>query len=267
MIQWHQQTHPAQLIIRAGMFREIIVPNRPKLPCRVDSLLWADPGDALTVETGLVHCAHIPPEASAAVPAPLVLMLHGWAGNEASMWIFKQTVPPGVAIVTPRAPVDLHNGGFAWFTYDDHHRFQPKLPALAAALDQLAHFVHTLPRFYPVDPTRIVLMGFSQGAITLNGFILSNPTAAAGVASLAGAMPPLANAKPQGNVLAGMPVFIAHGSRDDVVPLAEAQQTRDLYTAFGADVTYGEYPTTHKMHSQAMKDLKRWLVRLFPTMQ
>ncbi|RMF03154.1 MAG: hypothetical protein D6768_06590 [Chloroflexi bacterium] len=243
------------------------MPNRPKLPCRVDSLQWAESGTALAAETGLVHCAHIPPQATAAAPAPLVLMLHGWAGNEAAMWIFKQTVPPGVAIVTPRAPVDLQNGGFAWFSYGNYHQFEPERGALAAALDQLAHFLHALPRFYPVDPTRTLLMGFSQGAITLNAFIFSNPDDAIGAASLAGAMPPVYGSQPQANLLAGLPVFIAHGSRDEVIPVAEARKTRDVYTAFGADVTYGEYPAAHKMHVQAMKDMQRWLARLFPNVR
>ena len=107
--------------------------NRPELPCKVDPLTWIGPDDKLLEETGLVHCAHIPASASVVQPAPVVVMVHGWGGDEASMWIFKQAIPDRVAIFTPRAPIDLGNNEFAWFKYQQN-RFQPDPDSLARAL-------------------------------------------------------------------------------------------------------------------------------------
>jgi phospholipase/carboxylesterase len=236
----------------------------PELPCKVDPLTWIGPDDRLVTETGLIHCTHIPSAATTAQPAPMVVMLHGWAGNEASMWTFKQTVPEGVAIITPRAPVDLHNDGFAWFTYQEQ-RFKPCPDSFTAGLEKLERFLDCLPRFYPVDPTWRVIMGFSQGAMMGNAFLYNHPGEAIGIASLAGSMPLAEHIhNPQRNLLAGLPAFVAHGTRDQVVPVEAARETREVYTALGADVTYGEYPAAHKMHVQAIKDLKIWLKRLFP---
>jgi predicted esterase len=179
----------------------------PDLPCKVDPLTWIGPEDKLLSETGLIHCAHIPPTATAAHPAPVVIMLHGWAGNEASMWIFKQTVPEGVAIITPRASVDLYNQGFAWFTYHEQ-RFQPDKASFTGAIEKLAEFLDNLARFYPVDPTWRVLVGFSQGAMMANAFVYYHPAQAVGVASLAGAMPAIHHPEQtQSNLLAGLPRF------------------------------------------------------------
>ena len=96
-----------------------------------------------------------------------------------------------------------------------------------------------------------------------NAFVVAHPDKVLGVASLVGAMPPVPEGVGHSNLLAGLPVFIAHGIRDDTIPVRAAQLTRDAYTELGADVTYGEYPVAHKMNSQAMKDLKAWVGKLF----
>lgn len=234
----------------------------PKLPANIDALQWVGPDDPVYADMGLIHCAYIPPKANRAQPAPLVVMLHGWSGDESSMWIFKRTIPAGVAIIAPRAPLPLENGGFVWFQYAES-RFKPEWPLVNVAVTKLEQFLSALARHYPVDPTRMVLMGFSQGAMMCSAFVFSHPFEVIGVASLAGAVLPLRDVEPQDNLLAGLPVFVAHGVRDDVIPVEYAQQSRDVYTGFGADVTYGEYPSAHKMHTSAFKDLKQWFSRIF----
>ncbi len=224
--------------------------NQSNSPCQTESAPWAGP-------TNLVHCVHIPPTASAGQPAPLVVMIHGWAGDESSMWVFRQALPPGVVIVAPRAPVALPEGGYGWFTYSS--RLVPEPGSLAAGLRQLEEFINSLPGYYPVDPNRLVVMGFSQGAMIGNAFVYANPDRAVGMASLAGAFPPVIEGDPINNWLAGLPVFIAHGREDDVVPVEHARQTKAVYQSLGAAVTYGEYRAAHKMHMQGLKDLRRWL--------
>lgn len=236
---------------------------KPKLPANVKPLDWISPEHPNAAQSGLVHTVHIPPQATQARPAPLVLLLHGWGGDESAMWLFKQTLPRGVAAVAPRAPIRLDSGGFVWFTYENS-RFQPHVDTLEAALEKLSQFFASLPRLYPVDPTRAVLMGFSQGAAISTAYIATHPDSAIGVVSLAGGVLQLPNVNPHPGLLAGLPVFITHGTRDDIVPLSAAEQTRQYYTQLGADVTYNQYPTGHKITTDGMKDLKAWLARLFP---
>jgi phospholipase/carboxylesterase len=189
-------------------------------------------------------------------------MVHGWGGDEGSMWIFKQALPHKVAAITPRAPLALDNGGFIWFEQSGPLQLEPGV--LEVALDKLRHFITSLPRFYPVDPTRTVLVGFSQGAAMSNAYAVTYPDTVFGVASLAGSMPPIPDNSFHANLLAGLPVFIAHGIQDNTVPVSVAKRTQEIYVGLGADVTYGEYPTAHKMNPQGIKDLKAWLAKLFP---
>ncbi len=234
---------------------------QPKLPANVELLEWVGPTDLRYVESGLIHCTRVPNEATQTQPAPTVVMLHGWSGDEGSMWIFKRVLPKHVAIFAPRAPIVLANDGFVWF---EEMKLQPTPVSMKIALEKLERFLASLPRLYPIDPTRLVLIGFSQGAFISNAFTMTHPYDVMGVVSLAGAMPKMPQVEYHPRLLAGLPVFIAHGIRDNAIPLSAAQQARDTYTELGADVAYGEYPVAHKMNPQAIKDLKIWLAKLFP---
>jgi phospholipase/carboxylesterase len=208
-------------------------------------------------DNNLIHRVHLPKQASPTQPAPVVVMVHGWQGDETVMWIFKRTVPSGVAIVAPRAPLAVDDGGYGWFQHDGSElRSEPD--SFETGLDALHGFLTGLPDRYPVDSERIVLMGFSQGAAMCSTLAITRPGLVIGVASLAGLIPDFVTEKAEAN-LAGLPVFIAHGTRDETVPVAAARQARKVYTRLGAQVTYGEYRTGHKLNTQGIADLKRWL--------
>ncbi|MCB0167933.1 MAG: dienelactone hydrolase family protein, partial [Anaerolineae bacterium] len=227
------------------------------LPTKVSPVEWIGPDHPGFDETGLIHFAHIPREATLDDPAPVVVMVHGKYGNESDMWIFKQTIPAGVAIVSPRAPLPSHSGGFVWFN-SENGTLQPTAEGLQTGLSKLTHFIDGLQYLYPINPDRLLLMGFSQGAAISNAFALNHPDRVLGVASLAGAMVQPFDLMPAPD-LDGMPVYMAHGLEDDTIPISLAQQTRDHYQALGAEVTYGEYRTGHKMTLQAINALKNWV--------
>ena len=231
--------------------------DQPKLPTKVSPVEWIGPDHPGYDETGLIHYAHIPKEASLDNPAPVVVMVHGKAGDESVMWIFKQTIPAGVAIVSPRAPLPGSGGGFVWFN-SVNGVLQLTPEALQTGLSKLTHFIDGLRYLYPIDPDCLLLMGFSQGAAISNAFALNYPKRVLGVASLAGAMIQPFDLMPS-PALNGLPVFIAHGLEDDTIPVSLAQKTRDHYQELGADVTYGEYRTGHKMTMKAIDALKEWV--------
>ncbi len=215
---------------------------------------------------GLTHRVLIPPTATDAQPAPLLLMVHGYGGDERVMWIFKRAVPSEMAIVTPRAILDAPDeAGYKWFQHEGKVRITPNLESLESALERLQDFILALPNHYPIDLTRLVVMGFSQGAAMVNSFTLSNPDMVTGVVSLAGAMPEtVPGVIPFAGMLADLAVFVAHGSKDETVPLRFAHYTRDTYKQLGAAVTYNEYPVAHKMSGQGIRDLRTWLAKMSP---
>lgn len=235
--------------------------TQPHLPRNAGAVAWAGPSDKSCVESGLIHCVRLPEQAGPDRPAPALVMLHGWRGDESSMWIFKQVIAAGAAAITPRAPLELKPQEYAWYRHNGG-RPTPDPASLREGLEYLVRFMTTIPDQYPIDPKRLLLVGFSQGAAIGNGLALSRPDLIIGMASLAGMMPELPPDIVRDEGVAGLPVFIAHGTEDQIVPVLEARKTRDVYAGHGADITYGEYKTGHKMTVQGIKDLKTWVAQV-----
>ena len=119
-----------------------------------------------------------------------------------------------------------------------------------------------------VPPERIALAGFSQGgAVALATAVCPGPGGApppplAGVLAMSCYLPfpeSAADAPP-----AGVPVFQAHGTFDEVVPLRLGERTRDLLLARGWGVDFRAYPMGHQVSEAEIRDLGRFLARILP---
>jgi phospholipase/carboxylesterase len=207
----------------------------------------------------LEHRARVP-KTSAEHRLPVVVMLHGWQGDEKVMGIFERTVPPGAIILSPRAPLQVAPDSFGWYRQEEGEA------GLAAGLDTLQTLVRQLPAAYPVDPGQVLLMGFSQGASMSYALLLKEPELMFGVAGLAGFLPDPARQWLAPGRLAGKQVFSAHGTDDETVPVPYARAARNDLARAGAEVAYHEYEGVgHKLNAQGMRDLTEWLAaRLTP---
>jgi phospholipase/carboxylesterase len=156
----------------------------------------------------------------------LVVILHGYgADGEDLIELGRQWQPllPDAAFVAPHAP-DLLPGtpmGRQWFPLtfrDPHERWRgvnQAGPGLDALLDgELARL--NLP------PSRLALVGFSQGAMMALHLGLRRPAAVAGVVALSGLLV-LEEGKGPDSVKdqarAKPPVLLVHGDQDDVIPV------------------------------------------------
>jgi phospholipase/carboxylesterase len=207
----------------------------------------------------LVHRARMP-EAAAGQRLPAVVMVHGWQGDEKVMGIFERAVPAEVIIISPRAPLELATGSFGWYRQDEGQA------EFEAGVEALQAFVRQLPQDYPVDPQRVLVMGFSQGASMSYALLLKAPDLLLGVAGLAGFLPDQARQWLAPGRLAGKHVFSAHGTDDETVPVPYARAARIDLERAGAAVSYHEYEGVgHKLNAQGMRDLSEWLAaRLEP---
>ena len=59
--------------------------------------------------------------------------------------------------------------------------------------------------------------------------------------------------------LAGLPIFMAHGKRDRVVPIRDARAARDQLSTLSVALTYHEYAMGHQVTVESMKDIVPWL--------
>ena len=112
---------------------------------------------------------------------------------------------------------------------------------------------------------RIVLAGFSQGGAIALFAGLRHPERLAGILALSTYLPLegslAAEAHPAN---AAVPVFMAHGRFDDVVPLALGQGSRDFLAGRGYEVDWRTYPDGAQPCPEEIEDVRAWLLRVLP---
>jgi phospholipase/carboxylesterase len=114
-----------------------------------------------------------------------------------------------------------------------------------------------------VPSSRIVLAGFSQGCAMSLLTGLRYPERLAGVVGLSGYLPLAAStAAERSEANRDVPLFLAHGTQDPVVPHARGAGSRDALAALGYTIEWREYPMPHSVCAQEIADLNRWLLRV-----
>ncbi|CAD5372823.1 Carboxylesterase 2 [Rubrivivax sp. A210] len=210
----------------------------------------------------------------ASEPRATVIVLHGLGADGTDFLPFADEIRPAalgpLRWVFPRAPerpVTLNGGARMRAWYDilgtDLQRRED-----VAGLRESFTAVHALiarevARGMPAH--RIVLAGFSQGCAITLGAGLRCPQRLAGLAGLSGYLP-LADllAAEHHAANAATPVFLAHGQRDGVVPLARGAAARDQLQARGQPLDWHEYPMEHSVCMEEVQALQQWLLRVLP---
>lgn len=115
-----------------------------------------------------------------------------------------------------------------------------------------------------IPAARIVLAGFSQGGAVAIHTALRYPERLAGLIALSTWMP-------LGESLAGegsaanrdLPVFMAHGRQDPMVPVALGEQTREALAAAGYPLDWQTYDMPHAVCPAEIADISTWLQERF----
>jgi phospholipase/carboxylesterase len=212
-------------------------------------------------------------EPKTAADAALVLM-HGLGadGHDFESLVPELRLPasPSVRWVFPNAPVQpvTINGGHrmrAWFDIaaldrratEDDHGIRLSAEAIGALVRRERE------RGIPAD--RIVLAGFSQGGAMALFTALRWPERLGGVVGLSCYLPLAATLPAEAHPAnAALPVFLAHGSLDPIVPPSLGEGSRDLLRSRGYDVEWHTYPMPHSVCAAEVDALREWLLRAVP---
>lgn len=206
-----------------------------------------------------VSAAFAPPVVAAAGPhdeaAPLVVLFHGRGADEQGIIGLSSHLPEGPEYVAVRAPIS-EGAGFAWFANRGIGR--PVEESLRATMDW---FRTWLDGVAPVGRP-VILVGFSGGAAFAGGLLLDDPERFAGAAILLGTLPFDAGLTVAPERLAGVPVFVAQGDGDHVIPRDLLDRTWEyLTTASGSDVVAVRHGGGHELTPETVGGLREWLER------
>lgn len=205
-------------------------------------------------------------------PTATIIILHGLGadGNDfvpLAEELDLQAVGP-VRFVFPHAPempVTINNGYRmgAWY---DIFAFDAAAPQDEAGLRRSLALVEALlarEKERGIAAHRIVLAGFSQGCAMALLAGLRHGERLAGIAGLSGYLP-LADKTAAERSEAGRatPVFLAHGTHDEVVALERGEASRDALRALGQEVEWHEYLIGHAVSPLEIEELNAWLLRV-----
>jgi len=109
----------------------------------------------------------------------------------------------------------------------------------------------------------IVLAGFSQGGAMALQTGLRYPERLAGILALSAYLPlPDTLAPEAGAANRDLPIFMAHGTQDPVIPLSWAKRSRDFLMGLGYAVEWHEYLMPHSVCAEEIADIGHWLPRV-----
>jgi phospholipase/carboxylesterase len=190
---------------------------------------------------------------SAGEPEGALVLLHGRGADEHDLFPLLDALDPERRLlgVTPRGPLALPPGGAHWYRLAGIPTPDPE--TFRTSFDQIAAFLDGLP--VPLD--RVVLGGFSQGAVMswALGLGAGRPRPAA-IVALSGFVPRVDGFSVGLDGLDRYPVAIAHGSLDPVIPVEFGREAAALLQEAGAEVLWRETPVPHTIDPRLLPELQ-----------
>lgn len=210
---------------------------------------------------------------------PVIVLLHGFGAPGTDLVPFHQVfrVSSDVRWVFPEAPLDLGALGFgpgarAWWMIDmaelehaqrtgevrDRSKSIPEgLPAVRAAMIELLDAVEN-----ELTPSKLVLGGFSQGAMVSMDVALHDERPLAGLLQLSGTLLAESEWKPRMAKRAGLPVLQSHGRQDPLLPFSIAEQLGALLTEAGMDTSFVAFNGGHDIPRETLEAMQAFFDRV-----
>jgi len=205
-------------------------------------------------------------------PGATILILHGLGadGNDfvpIAQELDLQEVGP-VRFLFPHAPVMpvTINGGYRMRAWYDIIGFDADAPQDEAGLRRSQGIVEALlqrEKERGIPSHRIVVAGFSQGCAMALLAGLRHGERLAGIVGLSGYLPLAPTTEAERSAAnRDTPIFLAHGTQDEVVALDRAEASRDALQALGHPIEWHEYPMGHSVSPLEIEELNAFLVRV-----
>jgi len=210
--------------------------------------------DVISGSVGGTHFEYALPAGDG--PFSLIILLHGWTGDEKSMWVFASRMPRNCILLAPRGLFVSMMGGYSWFP-DDAGSW-PDIDDFIPAFNLLHNLMEAEFLRDNWDGQTISLVGFSQGAALAYGFSVQPTSRIKSIAGLSGFVPngilKFVYSKP----LSGIPLFVTHGMRDKIVPIERGRNGVSVLQELGAIVTYCEDDSGHRLSPTCFKGLQKF---------
>jgi len=203
-----------------------------------------------------------------------VIWLHGLGadGHDFEPIVAELDLPAdhGIRFVFPHAPVRpiTINRGMAmrgWYDVaaNDLTRLEDEAGIRDSARILNEHVAAQRAR--GINNRRIVVAGFSQGGAIALFAGLRHHEPLAGIMALSTYLPlPMTLPAEASPVNLDVPIFMAHGSFDPIIPAHQGAASASLLQTSGYKVEWRSYPMPHSVCEEEVADISRWLRQRLP---
>jgi phospholipase/carboxylesterase len=189
---------------------------------------------------------------------PVLVLLHGYGSRPEHMESFadRTDLPEGTRCVFPYAPHPIGDG-FMWWSLPQQlgDLRRTSFPGMRSARAAISALLDDVQRRHSVRSDRIVLGGFSQGAMLSLDVALHDPRPLAGLVLLSGSLVDEAEWRPRVAARRGLRVYASHGTADRVLPFSEGRAMIELLREGGADVRFREFDGGHVVTPEVASDV------------
>jgi phospholipase/carboxylesterase len=204
------------------------------------------------------------PEAASRKRLPLLVGLHGYAGDMVSMMRLARGIAEQDMIVAsvqgphqflspPLEEGNTEKIGFGWLTKFRSEDSQARHHRLIRAV------IEDAEKHYHADARRVFIMGFSQACALNYRLVLSHPGLFRGVIGVCGGLP--GDLDCSGNYRR-VPAAVLHiaAARDQYYSLKQTRTFESALRRFSEDVTYREYESPHAFPRRSLPFIRSWIL-------
>jgi predicted esterase len=182
-----------------------------------------------------------------------LLLLHGTGGNENDLLSLGRALDPEAALLSPRGMV-LENGMPRFFRRLAEGVFDEE--DLIRRANELGDFIVNAAAYYAFEASKVIAVGYSNGANIAGALLLLRPGVLDGAALIRPMVPLTPQDAPN---LKGKAIFIAAGNQDPIVPLENSRALAAMLKRGGADVTLRIENAGHALTDNTVEGVRRWL--------
>jgi phospholipase/carboxylesterase len=201
-------------------------------------------------------------------PQAAVIWLHGLGadGHDFEPIVPELRLSKAVRFVFPHAPVRpvTINNGMRMRAWYDIFQFGggPEDEKGVRESEGLLGKLIEAQKARGIQPAKIVLAGFSQGGAIVLQTGLRYPERLAGIMALSTYLPLQEKLSEASQANRDVPIFMAHGAYDDIIPLRRAEQSKDLLVKSGYPVEWKTYPMPHSVCPEEIGHISQFLLRI-----
>lgn len=192
---------------------------------------------------------------------PVLILMHGLGSNEKDLFGLAPQVPDSFLVISLRAPYTYTQDGYAWYSVEfKGNQIIGNEPEMQKSKEKSIKFIDELIAKKQIDPKKVYLGGFSQGAIMSYEIALCKPEKVKGIIVLGGRLPDgISTRIAKKEEIQKLKVFIAHGTEDKRIDFKKAEEANELLKSLGLKPSFNKYACGHSIPNQMWFDAMKWL--------